>query len=196
MTGDLNDDGLADVVARSASGAGTYVLLNDGGGIFVQSQLISPALATAGPNYIKDFNNDGIADLYTSSGSSFNVTGRSATLAGFSLASQSSARSALSTFETAAQSIATEQGIVGAALSRISQGLRALSARNLGTQEAASRITDIDFAQEAASLTRTSILRQTAGQVLSSANLEPQIALQILYGVATRSGSSGRGKRS
>ena len=50
------------------------------------------------------------------------------------------------------------------------------------TSAAESRIRDVDVAIETASLTRNSILQQSAIAILSQANTQPQAALQLLQG--------------
>ena len=56
----------------------------------------------------------------------------------------------------------------------------AVQVENLSAAE--SRIRDVDVATETSDLTRNSILQQAAVSVLAQANIQPQLALQLLQG--------------
>jgi flagellin-like hook-associated protein FlgL len=72
------------------------------------------------------------------------------------------------------------QGQLGAAQSRMRVANEVLSSMNIGSQTAESRIRDADVAQESSTLIRSNIIRQAASAVLAQANLQPNLALQLL----------------
>jgi flagellin len=60
--------------------------------------------------------------------------------------------------------------------------LNTLSSSRENFAAAAGRIMDADVAEESAALTRTQILQQAGAAVLSQANQQPALALQLLRG--------------
>jgi flagellin len=72
------------------------------------------------------------------------------------------------------------RGSLGAIQNRLQSSFRSiLNAReNLSASE--SRIRDVDVALETADLTRNSIMQQAAVAVLAQANVQPQLALNLL----------------
>jgi flagellin len=75
------------------------------------------------------------------------------------------------------------QGGFGAVEARLEVAANQLSVSRENFQSAASQITDVDVATEAATLTLTQILQQAATAVLAQANQQPELALQLLGGV-------------
>jgi len=72
------------------------------------------------------------------------------------------------------------RGTFGAVQNRIERTIANLRIQVESTSAAESRIRDVDVAVETAELTRNSILQQAAVSVLAQANIQPQIALQLL----------------
>lgn len=96
--------------------------------------------------------------------------------------SQSAARQALDAINLAIGSITRSRGTLGAAESRLQTTIENLSVARETRKAAESRIMDADIAQEAAELTRLSILQQAGTAILAQANQQPQLALQLLRG--------------
>ena len=71
-------------------------------------------------------------------------------------------------------------GQFGAVQNRLTATIANLQIQVENTSAAESRIRDVDVAIETASLTRNSILQQSAIAILSQANTQPQAALQLL----------------
>lgn len=93
---------------------------------------------------------------------------------------QSAARAALDAINTAIVSVTRSRGQLGAAESRLEVTINNLQVARENFKAAESRIRDVDVASEAAELTRLSILQQAGAAVLSQANQQPQLALQLL----------------
>lgn len=96
--------------------------------------------------------------------------------------SQSAARLALDAINAAITSVTRNRGTLGAAESRLETTISNLQVARENFQAAESRIRDVDVAEEAAELTRLSILQQAGTAVLAQANQQPQLALQLLGG--------------
>lgn len=96
------------------------------------------------------------------------------------LESQSAARQALDAINTAIVSVTRNRGTLGAAESRLDTAIRNLQVARENFASAESAIRDVDVAEEAAELTRVSILQQAGTAILAQANQQPQLALQLL----------------
>ncbi len=97
-----------------------------------------------------------------------------------STTSTTNAQSALSTIDTALDSLNTTRGSLGAAQNRLQSTFRSILNVSENLSAAESRIRDVDVAFETADLTRNSILQQASVSVLSQANVQPQLALSLL----------------
>ncbi|MCB0344062.1 MAG: flagellin, partial [Bdellovibrionales bacterium] len=98
----------------------------------------------------------------------------------FSITSAFEARQTLDVLEQNRAQLAGIQGTIGAGLSRLETAHSVLGQRNLELDSAKSRIVDVDVADEAAQLTRNSILQQAGVAVLSQANAQTELALLLL----------------
>jgi flagellin len=96
--------------------------------------------------------------------------------------SQSAARFALDAINAAITSVTRNRGTLGAAESRLDTTIQNLLVARENFQAAESRIRDVNVAEEAAELTRLSILQQAGTAILAQANQQPQLALQLLRG--------------
>lgn len=103
-------------------------------------------------------------------------------LGGTDLESQSAARLALDAINTAITSVTRNRGTLGAAEARLDTTIKNLQVARENFTSAESRIRDVDVAEEAAELTRLSILQQAGTAILAQANQQPQLALQLLRG--------------
>jgi flagellin len=97
-------------------------------------------------------------------------------------ASQSAARFALDGVRNAIQSVTKGRGTLGAVESRLDMSIRNLEIARENFKAAETRIRDVDVAETAAELTRLNILQQAGVSVLSQANQQPSLALQLLGG--------------
>jgi len=90
------------------------------------------------------------------------------------------ARVALDAVYGAIYSVGASRGILGGIESRLSTAIVNLGVTRENLVAAESRIRDVDVAEEAANLTRLSILQQAGAAVLAQANQLPTLALQLL----------------
>ena len=97
-----------------------------------------------------------------------------------SIASDTSAQSALAVLDTAIGDATEARADFGAKMNRLSTTVEVLNiqAENLMTAE--SRISDVDVATEMASMTRNQVLAQAGISMLAQANMMPQMALTLL----------------
>jgi flagellin len=80
----------------------------------------------------------------------------------------------------AIQSLAQTRGALGATESRLRLAVSNLSVARENFAAAESRIRDLDVAEEAANLTRLTILQNAGAAVLAQANQAPALALKLL----------------
>jgi flagellin len=96
------------------------------------------------------------------------------------VSTSSAALSALSIIDTAIKSVNTMRSDVGAYVNRLEFAIANLGNQIYNTQDAESRIRDVDFAKETTEFTRSQILTQSATSMLSQANNVPQGVLSLL----------------
>jgi flagellin len=106
--------------------------------------------------------------------------GMNATTSAVSTAS--SALATLSVIDTAIKSVNTMRSDMGAYVNRLEFAIANLSNQVYNTQDAESRIRDVDFAKETTEFTRSQILTQSATSMLAQANQVPQGVLALLKG--------------
>lgn len=92
----------------------------------------------------------------------------------------SASRLALDAVNAAISSLSQTRGTIGAVQSRLQFAINNLSVARENFAAAESRIRDVDVAEEAAELTRLTILQQAATAVLAQANQQPALALNLL----------------
>jgi flagellin len=132
--------------------------------------------------------------LHIGSGSSNNVDRISITVGAMTLgalglssvttsvSTSASALSALSLIDTAVRSVNTVRSDMGAYVNRLEFAISNLGNQLYNTQDAESRIRDVDFAKETTEFTRAQILTQSATSMLAQANQVPQGILSLLKG--------------
>jgi flagellin len=92
----------------------------------------------------------------------------------------SAALSTLSIIDLAVKSVNTMRSDMGAYVNRLEFAISNLSNQVYNTQDAESRIRDVDFAKETTEFTRAQILTQSATSMLAQANQVPQGVLSLL----------------
>jgi flagellin len=97
-----------------------------------------------------------------------------------SVSTASTALSALSLIDNAVKSVNTMRSDMGAYVNRLEFAISNLSNQIYNTQDAESRIRDVDFAKETTEFTRAQILTQSATSMLAQANQVPQGVLSLL----------------
>ncbi|MDT8387892.1 MAG: flagellin [Thiogranum sp.] len=96
------------------------------------------------------------------------------------VSSAASASAAISTMDTAIDSVSTNRATFGAIQNRFESVVVNLTSYSENLSAARSRIQDADFAAETANLTRAQILQQAGVAMLAQANTLPQSALSLL----------------
>jgi flagellin len=99
-----------------------------------------------------------------------------------SVSTAATALSALSLIDNAVRSVNTMRSDMGAYVNRLEFAISNLSNQIYNTQDAESRIRDVDFAKETTEFTRAQILTQSATSMLAQANQVPQGVLGLLQG--------------
>ncbi len=193
---DYGNDGDLDIIFQSDSGAPGYTIgENDGSANFTFTSYTAGTLIGSGgtTSATANFNNDGVDDLATvsSSGSVVTLTMsvqntqdragyESLELDTFSLQTASEALTAKGIFTTARDSIQELLGNIGATQSRLGSIITLNESTSEQYLAARSRIIDADIAAESARMIRFQILQQAGAAILGQANLQPQLALQLL----------------
>lgn len=93
---------------------------------------------------------------------------------------QSAAQAALTAVTNALTSLSLRRGSLGVLETRLQTTLNNLAVTRENLLAAEGRIRDLDVAEEAANLTRLSILQQLGASVSTQANQTPRIALSLL----------------
>jgi len=97
-----------------------------------------------------------------------------------SVSTSASALSSLSLIDSAIKSVNTMRSDMGAYVNRLEFAISNLGNQIYNTQDAESRIRDVDFAKETTEFTRSQILTQSATSMLAQANQVPQGVLSLL----------------
>lgn len=90
------------------------------------------------------------------------------------------AQNALSTLDTAINTVASQRASIGASQRRLATAIDNLGQEYNNLSAANSRILDVDVASETATLTRNQILLQAGIAVLAQANQQPSAALSLI----------------
>ena len=96
--------------------------------------------------------------------------------------SQGNTSFAISSIDTAINSVSQLRGRFGALQNRLLSTIANLGVGAESLSAAESRIRDVDVALETSELTRNSIMQQAAIAILGQANAQPQVALSLLQG--------------
>lgn len=96
------------------------------------------------------------------------------------VSTQSSATTAISSVDTALDRVNRLRADLGSYINRLEHTINNLANQEFNTQDAESRIRDVDFASETTQFTRNQILVQSSTSMLSQANMKPQSVLSLL----------------
>ena len=187
------------------SNSGVTITINDGdsGGLFtagtyVDGSAFSDAAFATGAGVAKGFITlqsqdgtaikieDGARDNDADNGAdrigfaSQNEAGNAT--AGVSVGTVASANAALSTIDSAIESVSKFRASFGAYENRLDAAINNLVTLQVNTDAARSRIEDADFAGETSQLTKAQILSQAATSMLAQANASKNSLLALLQG--------------
>ena len=93
---------------------------------------------------------------------------------------QAAAFSAIENIDVAIKSVNNMRSDMGAYINRLDHAINNIANQAFNTQDAESRIRDVDFATETTRFTKNQILSQSATAMLAQANAVPQSVLQLL----------------
>ena len=99
---------------------------------------------------------------------------------GISVSTQSAANTAITTINTAINTVSGERSKLGAIQNRLEHTIANLSTSAENLTAAESRIRDVDIAVEMMTFTKYQILSQASTAMLAQANAKPQAVLQLL----------------
>lgn len=101
-------------------------------------------------------------------------------VADLTMNTQSNATNAITTLDSAINSVNTMRSNMGAYVNRLEHAINNLTLANTNQQSAESQIRDVDFANETTKYTKNQIITQAATSMLAQANSVPQSVLQLL----------------
>jgi flagellin len=96
------------------------------------------------------------------------------------VATQSDAKVAIGTMDTALENISKEQAKFGSLINRLDYSISNQSRASVMTEQALGRIMDADFATESTQLSKSQILNQAATSMLAQANQSKSLLLQLI----------------
>ncbi len=108
------------------------------------------------------------------------MTSSGLSIGSIDVSSQSGASSAITTLDTAIESVSAERAQLGAKQNRLEHTINNLSATEENLTAANSRIRDVDMAKEMMNMSKQQILSQAGTAMLAQANQMPQGVLQLL----------------
>jgi flagellin len=181
--GDINGDGIIDILVRDVGGS---VVINFGNGDGTFRGPITRSVLSGDTVRLVDINNDGVSEIIVRgvAGTQLGIYNQSTNSTGaiqqFNILTQENARSVLSFLDTVQDRIGRENSWLGSYQSRLRTAANNLYSLRENYMAAESRISDVDVAQETSALIRTQILQQAAASILAQANQQPQLALSLL----------------
>lgn len=192
---DFNGDGNIDFMVAAQSSNSLYYFEGDGTGSFTEAQSFSGLGTPASSPALIDLNGDNVLDAVVTNSSNNKLTvllqGSETTSSGgdnsndnsslsVSVATQADASELIEILKNARSKLAAARAIIGANQSRLQSALGATLITTESLTEARSQILDADLASETAELLKEKISQQAAVSVLSQANVNLQIVLQLL----------------
>jgi flagellin len=102
------------------------------------------------------------------------------TVSGLDISTVTGANQAMVSIDNALQTVNTLQAALGAAQNRFTSIATSQQAESTDLSSAQSQITDANFAQETANLSKAQVLQQAGISVLAQANSNPQQVLKLL----------------
>lgn len=99
------------------------------------------------------------------------------------ISTEAAARALIDQIDTDLEGVNTARAASGAVQSRMESIVMQLQIFSENTASARGRIMDTDYAQETANLARVQILQQAGSAMLTQANNQPQMVMQLLQGL-------------
>ncbi len=179
--GDMNGDGIPDLVLATIN-TNLAIHFGNGDGTFQAAKTNNLVSGASYDVAVADFNGDGALDAVTGLSNKIALakTEKVSDIGRLYLLSQEGAREALETSRRTLERITMELGVIGGLQSRLQSAANVLTERRLAQTAAESSIRDADIASESAKVIRHGIIQQAAAAVLSQANQQPALAIQLL----------------
>jgi flagellin len=179
--GDMNGDGIPDLVLATIN-TNLAVHFGNGDGTFQAAKTNNLVSGASYDVAVADFNGDGALDAVTGLSNKIALakTEKVSDIGRLYLLSQEGAREALEISRRTLERITMELGVIGGLQSRLQSAANVLTERRLAQTAAESAIRDADIASESAKVIRHGIIQQAAAAVLSQANQQPALAIQLL----------------
>ena len=117
------------------------------------------------------------SDAFVSSSSSFTV---GAGVSSLDLTTATGAQSALTTLDSAINTITDSRAAMGAYQNRLTASIANLETTSMNLSASRSRILDTDYAKETTNLAKSQIIQQAATAMLAQANQSGQSVLALL----------------
>ncbi len=148
---------------------------------FNTKKLLSGSFASTGLRFHVGANSGQYVSIQFQSmrASALGISGASDTEA-ISITSATAANDAISTLDTAIESVSSERAKYGAMQNRLEHTINNLNTSAENLQAAESRIRDADMAQEMIKYSSSQILVQSGTSMLAQANTQPQSVLSLL----------------
>ncbi|MFQ6370311.1 flagellin [Shewanella sp. YIC-542] len=192
-----SDDGKEFDVGASGTNAtdtmtGALTLTAGANTLTVEDNALTPgnSFKSASIDYTVDFTNaqldEGLGAVSVADGSADAVEMSKAagttfkSVAGIDISTADGAQSAVSIIDAAIATIDSNRADLGAVQNRMDFTISNLSNISTNVSDARSRVQDVDFAKETATMTKQQILSQTSSAMLAQANQLPQVALSLL----------------
>ncbi|MDB5816391.1 MAG: Lateral flagellin [Rhizobacter sp.] len=115
-----------------------------------------------------------------SASSNYTSAGTAVTASGSELLSQTGANGILATLDKAINAVGTVRSALGAAANRLDHVYKNLQNMSTNTEQATSRIMDVDYASETANQTTQSMLAQAGTAMLKQSSQMSQMVLSLL----------------
>jgi flagellin len=153
---------------------------------FIQLSSYITNVASKEFNGVNLFSSATVSSVIDSEGTSFDMSGVNLSVStytnvtGSSIASTSSATTALSQVRLAIDQLASDRATIGAYQSRLNMANDQLAATIENFTAASSVIKDVDVARESTEFSRQNILNQSTTAMLAQANQLPQSVLRLL----------------
>ncbi|MDB9744303.1 flagellin [Fibrobacterales bacterium] len=96
------------------------------------------------------------------------------------VSTQASALAAIGSIDTAIKSVNNMRSDVGAYVNRLEHAINNMDNQEYNTQDAESRIRDVDFAAESTKFTKNQILTQSSTSMLAQANQAPNSVMSLI----------------
>lgn len=185
VLGDFDGDGILDIAEGDAFDNTLSVMIGNGNGTFRARTTAALTVNFSGLLQTGDLNGDGVLDITCGDSTNQqifygNTRQGVGPLLPFSLKSIAGARTAMSMFGNKLSQLNVQRGNIGALQSRLVSAVNALEVSSENIAVAASRITDVDIAEESAQLVKTKIIQNAATSILAQANAQPALALTLL----------------